>query len=226
MTLLAGFQVLLAHWSGQQDVVVGTDIANRTSVESEGLIGFFVNLLVLRSDLRGSPLFSELLGQVRGMVLGAYSHQDLPFEMLVEQLRLSRQGNQVPLVRVLFVLQNVPTGQKDLAGVRLESVGNQVTTAKFDLALFVVEGAEELRVGVNYSSDLFEEQTIHTLCERFVVVLKSIVEQPDTPIEELEIHTPEEKTQQALGETELLAANRQELKMSRGEEIDLSGLDI
>src|SRR5207248_4644287 len=120
---------------------------------TEALIGFFTNVLVLRTDVSGTPTFRELLARVREMVLGAYTHQDTPFEMLVERLQPQHSLDRMPLVQVLFVLQNMPLSQSDLSGVTLHPFRNETTTAKFDLALFVFEGTQGLRGGVTYSSD-------------------------------------------------------------------------
>ncbi|HJT57930.1 MAG TPA: condensation domain-containing protein, partial [Ktedonobacteraceae bacterium] len=167
MTLLAAFQTLLARYTGRTDVVVGTDIANRTHLETEPLIGFFVNLLALRTDLSGNPAFRKVMYRVREMVLGAYAHQDVPFEMLVENLRLERRLNQTPLVQILFVLQNVPPSRSGLLDVTLKPFKAETTTAKFDLAVFLFEEPEGLRGTVNYSTDLFEADTIATMMSRF-----------------------------------------------------------
>ncbi|MGH2481081.1 MAG: condensation domain-containing protein, partial [Ktedonobacteraceae bacterium] len=141
MTLLAAFQILLSRLSGQTDVVVGTDIANRRHLETEPLIGFFVNLLALRLELRGGPVFRTLLHQVLEMVLGAYAHQDLPFEMLVEHLRLARNNrSRTQLINILFVMQNMPRANEGLSELIIEPVQSEVATSKFDLALFLREG--------------------------------------------------------------------------------------
>lgn len=226
MTLLAAFQILLSRYTGQTDIVVGTDIANRTQIETEQMIGFFINLLALRTRLHGMPTFHSLLHQVRDMVLDAYTHQDLPFDMLVDSLQLVRQRNQTPLVQVLFVLQNTPHSSAELPGLQLAPFGGSVTTAKFDIALFMWEGSNGLGGMVNYSTDLFEESTISTLVERFTVLLQEIVAQPDALIETLGIATPEEKRQQHRKVSDLYSANRKELHISRGEEIDLTSLAL
>ena len=222
MTLLAAFQVLLYRYTGQTDIVVGTDIANRTRVETEALIGFFVNLLVLRSDLSGTPAFRTVLRQVREMVLGAYAHQDIPFEMLVENLRLERRLNQTPLIQVLFVLQNVLSSQTGLPGITLSSLRSETTTAKFDVALFMQESPQGLHGAVTYSTDLFEANTIATLMNRFEVLLHNIVAYPDTPIDALEFYIEAEKVQQVKAKEERLGASRRKLKMARGAGIDLT----
>jgi amino acid adenylation domain-containing protein len=217
MTLLAAFQTLLARHTGQSDIVVGTDIANRTHVETEALIGFFINLLVLRTDMSGTPTFRELLGRVREMVLTAYAHQDTPFEMLVERLQPEHSLDRMPLVQVLFVLQNIPLSHSDLSGVTLRPFGNGTNTAKFDLAVFLFEGTQGLHGGVTYSTDLFEARTIATMMSRFEVLLHTIAANPDTPIAALEIYTEAEKARQI----ERLGSTRRKLKTAKGKEIDL-----
>jgi len=224
MLLLAAFQTLLYRLSGQADVVVGTDIANRTHVETENLIGFFVNLLALRADLRGSPLFSNLLRRVREMVLGAYVHQHIPFEMLVEHLRLERSMNRTPLVQVLFVLQNIPGTSHPLADIRVLPMQSKITTVKFDLALFLQEGADGIRGFATYNTDVFDEHTIAMLLHRFEVLLRALVHKPDISIDVVDIDTDEEKAAQIYVEESLSAANRKDLRISRGEEVDLSAL--
>jgi amino acid adenylation domain-containing protein len=222
MTLLAAFQTLLARYSGQSDIVVGTDTASRTRIETEALIGFFINVLVLRTDVSGTPTFRELLTRVRGTVLGAYAHQDTPFEMLVERLQPKHSLDRMPLVQVLFVLQNMPLSHSDLSGLALRSFRNETTTAKFDLAVFLFEGTQGLRGGVTYSTDLFEASTIATMMSRFEVLLHNLVTSPDTPINLVDFYTEAEKIQQAKEKKE----HRKQLQMSRGERIDLSELEF
>ena len=136
MTLLSVFQTLLHRYSGQDDVIVGSPIAGRTRVETEGLIGFFVNNLVLRTDLSGNPTFRELLSRVREVTLGAYAHQDLPFEKLVEELQPQRDLSHNPLFQVMFALQNTPRSDMKLHGLTLSSFQVDNGTSRFDLTLF------------------------------------------------------------------------------------------
>ncbi|MCG8348344.1 MAG: amino acid adenylation domain-containing protein [Chloroflexales bacterium] len=144
MTLLAAFQVVLARYSGQDDFCVGTPIANRTRAETEGLIGFFVNTLVLRADLTGNPTFRELLAQVREQSLGAYTHQDLPFEMLVEALQPERNLSYNPLFQVMFVLNNAPVQAVQLPSLTMRPLQVESGTARFDITLSMAEGPEGL----------------------------------------------------------------------------------
>ncbi|GHO57936.1 hypothetical protein KSB_64110 [Ktedonobacter robiniae] len=190
MTLLAAFQVLLARLTGSKDIVVGTDIASRTQVETESLIGFFVNLLALRLQLDGQPLFREVLQQVRTMVLDAYVHQDLPFDYLVDQLHLERRDGMTPLINVLFVLQNVPEMPTEtrMPELVVKLVGDTATQhAKFDAAFFLVEGPAGLRGMVNYNTNLFEERTIAQLVQRYEALLQNILAHPEDPIHVLGI---------------------------------------
>src|SRR6185295_1581693 len=131
MTLLAAFELLLCRYAGQEQVLVGSPIANRNRSETEGLIGFFVNTLVLRGDVRGNPSFHELLRRVREAALGAYAHQDLPFEKLVEELQPDRDMSRSPLFQVMFVLQNIPNESLTLPGLQLSGLGSEDTTSKF-----------------------------------------------------------------------------------------------
>jgi len=199
MTLLTAFQVLLYRISGQTDIVVGTDVANRTHAETEGLIGFFVNLLALRSKIQGTADFLSIVQQVRTIVLGAYAHQELPFELIVEHIQVERKEQQTPLVQVLCVMQNVPRSTPDLPGSELEMLEGENTAARFDLALFLQEQKEAsgIRGSVVYRAELFQEQTIATWMQQFDVLLRNIVTKPDTIIDMLEIRTDEEKAEQA-----------------------------
>ncbi len=221
MTLLAAFQTLLYRYTGQTNIVVGTDVANRTHVETEALIGFFINLLALRIDLSGSPIFRNVLHRVREMVVGAYMHQELPFEMLVERLRLERRTNQIPLVQVLFVLQNTPRPSGKLPGVIFESANNGVTMSKFDLALFMQEASHGIGGVVTYSTDLFEERTIATLISRFEVLLHNIVANPATSVDMFDIYTDAEKVGQLKEKQGRRKFTARNLKAVKGKEIDV-----
>ncbi len=130
MTLLAAFQSLLARYAGQEDISVGTPIANRNRRDIEGLIGFFINTLVLRGDLSGEPSFSELLKRTREMTLGAYAHQDLPFEMIVDELQPDRDMSHTPLFQVMFVIQNAPMNAESLPGMTLSPIDIHSGTVK------------------------------------------------------------------------------------------------
>ena len=163
MTLLAAFQTLLARYTGQDDIAVGSPIAGRNRAEFEGLIGVFVNTLVMRSDLSGDPTFRELLGRVREVALGAYAHQELPFERLVEKLAPVRRLNHSPLFQVMFILQNAPKQALELSAISLEPLEVDSGTSKFDLTLFMSEGPDGLRGELEYNTGLFEAGTIRQM---------------------------------------------------------------
>ena len=160
MTLLAAFKALLYRYTGQADMVVGAPVAGRNFVETEQLIGFFINTLVLRTDLSGNPSFRELVGRVREVALGAYLHQDVPFEKLVEELQPERHTSHSPLYQVMFELQNAPLGGLELPEVSLASMAADNATAKFDLTLNLQEAGEVIAGSLGYNTDLFEAETI------------------------------------------------------------------
>ncbi|MEW5926854.1 MAG: non-ribosomal peptide synthase/polyketide synthase [Gemmatimonadota bacterium] len=179
MTLLAAWQALLGRWSGQDDVVVGTAIAGRTRAELEGLIGFFVNSLVLRADLSGDPGFRGLLGRVRETTLGAFAHQDLPFERLVEELAPERSLTHNPLFQVMFALHNMESGVPALGDLETEPLAGGDTGAKFDLGVALWEDGERILGRIDYRTDLFEGSTVERMAEHFRVLLEAAVADPD-----------------------------------------------
>jgi amino acid adenylation domain-containing protein len=195
MTLLAAFDVLLYRYTGQVDIVVGSPIANRNHAEIENLIGFFVNTLVLRNDLSGNPTFRELLQRVREVSLGAYAHQDLPFEMLVETLQPERNLSHSPLFQVMFILQNTPTSNLELPGLTLNAVVAKSSVSPFDLTLSLNSTAQGLDVAWEYNTDLFNAITIERMAKHFEILLTGIVENPDLPIFTLPILTAAEQQQ-------------------------------
>jgi len=195
MTLLAAFQTLLHRYTGQSSISVGTPIANRNRAEIEGLIGFFVNTLVLRTDFSGDPTFRELLGRVREVTLGAYAHQDLPFEMLVEALQPERDMSHTPLFQVMFILQNVPMQGQELPGLTLSQVETHTGTSTFDLTLIMAEGADGLNAALEYNTDLFDAATITRMLGHFQTLLEGIAADPDRRISELPLLTEAERQQ-------------------------------
>ena len=195
MTLLAAFQTLLYRSTGQKDVVVGSPIANRNRTEIEGLIGFFANTLVLRTDLSGNPSFREVLERVRKTALEAYEHQDLPLEKLVEQLNPERNLSHSPLFQVMFVLQNTPAGERDLPGVTLSQMKLESSTTKFDLSVAMSEQSDGIKGTLEYSTDLFDEATIIRLGDHFLTLLEGIVATPEQYVSDLPILTKLEKRQ-------------------------------
>jgi len=185
MVLLAGFSVLLCRYTGQEDIVIGSVIANRNRHEIESLIGLFVNTLVLRSDLHGNPTFSELLRRVRSMALDAYAHQDLPFERLVDELHTDRDINRNPVFQVLFALQNAPQEELRLPGLRINSMPVDTGTAKFDLYLSHDMRNGQLHGAFEYRTDLFCEATIARMADHYTRILERVVENPLQRILEL-----------------------------------------
>jgi amino acid adenylation domain-containing protein/FkbH-like protein len=197
MTLLAAFQTLLSRYSGQQEIVVGTPIANRNRAEIEDLIGFFVNTLVLRTDLTGDPSFADVLQQVREVALGAYAHQDVPFELLVEELQPDRDMSRTPLFQVLMVLHNAPVAAVEIkTELRLGSVGVENHTAKFDLTLSLSEtGDGRLHSLWEYNTDLFGLATIQRMMKHFEVLLGRVAGSAEKRLSELGLLTDEEREQ-------------------------------
>ncbi len=185
MALLAVFQAVLARWSGQQEVSVGTPIAGRNRLETEALVGCFVNTLVLRTGLGGDPGFGELLARVREVALDAYLHQDLPFEKLVEELAPERNLSHSPLFQVMFVLENVPGSERAPAGLPAGFLAAAGGTAKFDLTLGLRERGGTLAGGVEYATDLFDAATVTRLCGHFEALLAGAAAGVPAPVDEL-----------------------------------------
>ncbi|MET0396317.1 MAG: non-ribosomal peptide synthase/polyketide synthase, partial [Longimicrobiaceae bacterium] len=187
MALLAGWQMLLGRYAGTEDVVVGTPIANRTRAEVEGLIGFFVNTLVLRADLGGDPSFRALLARVRETTLGAFAHQDLPFEALVDELAPGRSLAHNPLFQVMFALQNAERGTLALGDLEMEPLGGADAAAKFDLDVALFEEGERIEGRIDYRADLFDASTIERMAEHFRLLLEAAVADPDRRISGLRL---------------------------------------
>ncbi|HEY0378532.1 MAG TPA: condensation domain-containing protein, partial [Pyrinomonadaceae bacterium] len=195
MTLLSAFQVLLMRYSSQEDVIVGTDIANRTRTELEPLIGFFINQLVMRTNLSGDPTFGELVGRVREVCLGAYAHQEVPFERLVEELQPERTLSHTPLFQVKFLLQNTPTESLEVSGLRLEALHSDSGAARFELTVALTEYEGRLLGSVQYNADLFERETIERLVGHFRALLAGIVSDPAQRVSRLPLLTAAERRQ-------------------------------
>jgi non-ribosomal peptide synthase protein (TIGR01720 family) len=187
MTLLGAFQVLLHRYTGQQDIVIGTDIAGRNRHELENLIGFFVNHPVLRTHLDGNPSFRELLQRVREVTLDAFAHQDLPFDKLVSALRPERHLSRMPIFQVLLVVRNTPVEPMQLSGLKVSLMETENRTSKFDVALFLEETADGLAAVWNFSTDLFDHSTIERMADHFEYLLHNVVAQPDKRLDEFEL---------------------------------------
>ncbi|WP_126651527.1 non-ribosomal peptide synthetase [Chryseobacterium aureum] len=197
MTLLGAFKVLLSRYSGQEDICVGTPVANRTRKELEGMIGFFVNTLALRSQVAGEKSFRDFLQDIRHTTLEAYDHQQVPFEKVVERVARTRDMSVTPLFQVMFVLQNTPDSVEiELDGLSLRNYESQEQqTSKFDLTITIEESASGFSVNMNYCKDLFREETIRSMFIHYQELLQSIVASPATLVGELSLLTVEEKHQ-------------------------------
>jgi amino acid adenylation domain-containing protein len=195
MTLLAAFNVLLSRYSGQEDVIVGSPIAGRVRPELEKLIGLFVNTLLLRTDVSGSLSFRQLLAQVRETAMGAYAHQDVPFEKLVEELKPERDLSRNPLFQVMLILQNMPSSSQPMADLAISSFPLPGESSKFDLTLIAAEDGAGLRVTVEYNTDLFDKSTIERLLGHFQVLLQAAVANPEVRLSELPLLTEQERKQ-------------------------------
>ncbi len=187
MTLLAAFKVLLFHYTKAGDLVVGTDLANRDRVETEDLIGFFVNLLPVRTELSAGLAFREVLRRVRRSAVETYAHQELPFEKLVEALRPERAANYNPLIQVLFILQNTPKPARDAAALKLSLSGVDNESSKFDLALSVTVRDAGLMAAWNYNADLYDRALVERLARDFEAVLRGAAANPDAAVGDLRV---------------------------------------
>jgi len=192
---LAAFKALLARYSGETDICIGSPVAQRPNVEAESLIGFFLNMLALRSDLSGDPSFRDLLQRVRTTTIGALQHQDVPFEKIVEDLHPSRDLGHQPLFQVAFVLQPSGDMTPEFSGATVEPLTIPVTTAKFDLTLFVEEAGEGMRVKMEYCADQYEAETVDRMLASFELLLGGIVSEPATPLSRLPILCAAERQQ-------------------------------
>ncbi len=215
MTLLASFKTLLYRYTEQEDIVVGTAIANRNRSETEALIGFFVNTLVLRTDLSGNPSFRKLMQRVRETTLGAYVHQDMPFEKLVEELQPERSLSQAPLFQVAFGVRNNPSQTLTLPGLELSQMEFEFDAGRFDLTLWISESQDELSGIWYYNTDLFEVATIKRMQGHFETILQNVLAQPDLPLSEIEMLTEDEKKQQLVQKQERLESNALVLRTIR-----------
>jgi len=199
MVLLSAYQALLARYSGQEDIIVGSPTAGRTHVETEPLIGFFVNTLPLRADLSGNPSFRELLRRIKRMSLEAFEHQDLPFDRLVEALHLPRDLSRSPVFQTLFILQNTPVHPLTLPGLTLEQVDVDAGAAKFDMTLSLIAVDGGYTGHLEYNTDLFDAATMERFTSHYVRLLESATVAPDRPIGHLEYLPPAERQQLLTG---------------------------
>jgi amino acid adenylation domain-containing protein len=185
MTLLAAFQVLLARYSGQEDVVVGSANGNRSLVETERMLGLFVNTIVLRTDVSGDPTFRELVSRVRRTALDAVAHGDVPFEKLVEGLRPPRDLSRSPVFQALFVIQNTPLEALVRADEKAPGVIGERGTAAYDLSLYLIDTGKQIRGTFEYNTDLFEEATVLRLCDHYRSLVAGALAEPDRHLSEV-----------------------------------------
>jgi hypothetical protein len=188
MTLLAAFQTLLYRYTGQDDISVGTPISGRNRVETEGLIGAFINVLVLRTDLSGNPTFRELLHRVRNVCLEGYAYQDVPFEQLTNELRLQRDLSRTPLFQVMCVLQNMPVPVPELPGLTIIPEEIDPGTSKYDVSIDFLEDASGVCGGIlEYNTDLFEPETMSKLIDDLIGILTEIAENISVRINDIDL---------------------------------------
>jgi hypothetical protein len=205
MTLLAAYQVALSYYSGQHDIAVGTDVANRMRLETEDLIGLFTNQLVLRTDLSGNPSFRELLQRVRRTVLGAYAHQDVPFDKIVDELQPERRLGENPLFSIKIVLQNVPQKPLSLSGLTIKEMALGNAPPKFDILLNLLETEHGLQGFNSYNGDLFQAATMRGLLDFYRAILSAVAESDevlDIPLQSL-ISRVEQKIYSSMVQTAL-----------------------
>lgn len=195
MTLLAAFKVMLYRYTGQEDICLGTPIANRDRDDIENLIGFFVNTLVLRTDLSGNPSFRKLLAQVREVALAAYDHQDMPFEKLVEELQPQRDLSRSPFFQIMFSVQNTPMQPLELPGLNWETLYAYNGKAKFDLSVYMWEKSGQLGGVFEYNTDLFETDKVTRMIGHFENLLQEVATNPDQRISELRVLKEAEQKQ-------------------------------
>jgi hypothetical protein len=206
MMLLSAYQMLLYHYTGQDDIVIGTPVANRNRIEIETLIGSFVNTLVLRTSLSGNPGFRELLARVREVTLGAFANQDLPFDILVKELQPERTLSRTSLFQTSFALQNAPMSSLEIPGLTLSPMKIETETARFELSLLLAEMPDGLYGSFEYNTDLFEAGTITKMIRHYEIILDTVVEQPDIRLNEMSGKLRDSDRQQRINEAEELEA--------------------
>jgi acyl-CoA synthetase (AMP-forming)/AMP-acid ligase II/acyl carrier protein len=216
MTLIAVFKILLYCYTNQEDILVGFPVSGRSKAETQKLIGFFINTIVLRTDLSGNPSFRELLGRVREVALRAYAHQDLPFEKLVEELQPERNLSHNPLFQVMFILQNAPIPAIELPDLTLQPLEVDSGTSKFDLKFSIWESLEGFKGSLEYKTDLFDATTMTCMISHFERLLHHVVEQPNIRLNELaKILASDDREKQLIQAEELEYTSLQKLKVTK-----------
>jgi non-ribosomal peptide synthetase component F len=184
---------VLSTYSRQHDILIGTPVANRVRPELEGLVGLFANTLVLRTDTSGDPSFRELVRRVRDLTLQAYAHQDLPFERLVDELQVERRLSHNPLFQVMLAVQHGAFGQHELPGLTLAGLNSRTRTSKFDLTLEVEETSDALAGQLEYSTDLFDRDTVERLLDQLATLLGGVAADADRRLSQLPLLSPDER---------------------------------
>ncbi len=227
MTLLAAFNAWLCYYSDRDDIIVGSDVANRNRTEIEGLIGFFVNTLVLRTSLAGNPTFRELLGRVREVCLAAYVHQDLPFEKIVEEINPERQLNRNPLFQIMFgLLQEDSRRSFELPGLAIQGLGVDNSTSVFDLSLYMIDDERGLAGAVRFNANVFDIATITGMISNFELLVKDVAATPDIRLDELKKNlTTADRELQLLKAEELKQARLQKFKNIKRYPLDVQTSD-
>ena len=192
IVLLAAFDVLMQRYTGQTDIAIGSPIANRTRTQLEGLLGFFVNTVVMRADLSGDPSFVELVQRVKKVAFAAYENQDLPFEQLVQELQPQRDPSRHPLFQVVFAAQNAPVTEVQMTGISIRATDLETTMTRFDLECHVFEQGENLHIALCYNTDLFDAATMRRMLGHFQVLIGAAVAAPNGRISDLEVLPPGE----------------------------------
>jgi non-ribosomal peptide synthetase component F len=211
MTLLAALGVVLCHLTGgQEDLILGSNAADRSSLESEGLIGFFINMLALRFDLTGDPSFRQLLGRMRTMTLSAYAHQELPFETLVHELQLERRADGTPLIQAVVDFQTAAAAPPELPGLALELLPDAEEVAKFDLTFILTDSVVGLRCTVQYRADLFYATTIAHLLDSFELCLTLATADPEIRLSALRQRLAEHDHERTAAARESLSLKRRQ----------------
>ncbi len=228
MVLLAVLAILLHRWTGQEDLVVGAPVAGRNRPELDGLIGYFINALALRTDLSGDPTVRELVARVREVTLGAYAHQELPFEKLVEELRPRRHPGRSPVFQVVFNYQNAdPASAAGLPGLSLEPLPAERRTAKYDFTLYMWEAEDRLAGAIEYKTDLFAAATMARLREELVILAERAVTAPETRLGALVAALDHRETEKRMvRQDEVSRSNLKKLKITRRRSVNLSQEDL
>jgi hypothetical protein len=219
--LMGGFQALLWRYSGEPQILTGTDVANRNAPELENTLGFFINVLPIRTDFSGDPGFRDVLGRLQQNLFGAYAHQQLPFARMVQEIQPERNTSYNPLVQALFVLQNAPRVERALAGLEVDAFPVPLTSAKFDLAVFMSESGDDLIGRWVYSTDLFERATVLEMISRFERLVEAASLHPDIPLGSIALAETEETERKEAELAQARELRARQLLFATPEEIEI-----